>query len=321
MPKHYIAWWNVENLFDEQHSIARPAWMQKRLNNELKGWTGAVLDRKVRQLASVISAMNGGLGPDILGLCEVENANVLGRLLTALAPLGRNYVIRHHDSSDSRGIDIAFIVDADRYAVDQQIFTYEVLKRSATRDMVQIGLRTAKNNELIIIGNHWPARSAGQYESEPFRMMCGETLSYWLSRITEIKGKNCPVLVMGDFNDEPFNRSISEYAMASRSRERVNRGALPYLYDLGTNMLTGGYGTYVYGNEHLRIDQMLVTKGISLRNGPFDLDRSKLEVFRLQGMTKGLYDTPVRFSRPSEKSYDPDGFSDHLPLVLELHER
>jgi hypothetical protein len=30
-------------------------------------------DRKIDQLASVIAAMNTGQGPDLLGVCEVEN--------------------------------------------------------------------------------------------------------------------------------------------------------------------------------------------------------------------------------------------------------
>ena len=320
MPRHCIAWWNVENLFDLENSTQRADWLRSRLAPELRGWSEQVLNQKVVQLAAVIMAMNQGAGPDILGICEVENRPVLERLVAALAPLGRNYAIRHHDSNDGRGIDIAFIVDADRYEVDERIFTYEVLKRSATRDMVQIGLRTSKGTDLIIIGHHWPARSAGQYESEPFRMMCGETLSYWLTRIMEIKGPRCPVVVMGDFNDEPFNRSLTEYAMATKSRTKVNRGRLPYLYDMSADLLPGGTGTYVFGNEQLLIDQMLVTKGISLTTGPFDLGRSTLEVFKMNGMTSGLYNTPVRFGRPSA-GLNAAGFSDHLPLVFHLHEK
>ena len=49
------------------------------------------------------------------------------------------------------------------------------MKRTGTRDLLQVTFTTKeKKNELIIIGNHWPSRSGGQYESEPFRMMVGE---------------------------------------------------------------------------------------------------------------------------------------------------
>ena len=67
--EYYVAWWNVENLFDFDESDTRPAWLQKKLANELKGWSTTVLDKKINQLAGVIQQMNGGKGPDILGVC------------------------------------------------------------------------------------------------------------------------------------------------------------------------------------------------------------------------------------------------------------
>jgi hypothetical protein len=76
MPDHYIAWWNVENLFD--HATAtRPDYLRAKLRSELVGWTAAVRDAKIAQLASVITQMNNQKGPDILGVCEIENATVM----------------------------------------------------------------------------------------------------------------------------------------------------------------------------------------------------------------------------------------------------
>lgn len=109
MKTHYVAFWNVENLFDTVDSPVRPEWLQKKLAKELAGWDGAVLDRKIEQLSSIICRMNGGVGPDLLGVCEVENKPVLEKLVAGLASLGRNYEIAHHDTSDKRGIDVAFI--------------------------------------------------------------------------------------------------------------------------------------------------------------------------------------------------------------------
>jgi hypothetical protein len=55
--------------------------------------------------------MNGERGPDLLGLCEIENRRVLELLATALAPLGRRYDVAHADTKDGRGIDVAFLYD------------------------------------------------------------------------------------------------------------------------------------------------------------------------------------------------------------------
>jgi len=72
-----------------------------------------------------------------------------------------------------------------------------------------------------LIGNHWPARSAGQYLSEPYRMIAGETLSYYLDRIQDIRGEDTPIIVMGDFNDTPYDRSLTEYALSTVSKKKI----------------------------------------------------------------------------------------------------
>ena len=104
--QYYIGWWNVENLFDTFDSTSRPEWLQRPLNSELKGWTRTVLQRKISNLVKIIGQMNNGRGPDILGVCEVENLSVLEQLVEAMQPIGRKYKIEHHDSSDQRGIDV-----------------------------------------------------------------------------------------------------------------------------------------------------------------------------------------------------------------------
>lgn len=320
MTKHYIAWWNVENLFDVEDSPNRPAYLQSALKSELKGWSETILNQKIANLSTVIMAMNSGKGPDILGVCEVENMNVIQKLLLALAPLHRNYVLKHHDTQDNRGIDIAFFVDADLYEVEEKIFHYEVLKRAATRDIVQINTFTKKGTPLIIIGNHWPARSGGVYESEPYRIIAAETLSYWIERIVQIRGDKIAIIVLGDFNDEPYNRSLRDYAMSTPSRTRTNRGRAPYLYNLTEDLLPAQSGSYVFGNEQMFIDQILVSKGIAITTGPFDISKSAHYIFTIPAMRTGWYGSPTRFGRPSD-GLNAMGFSDHVPVILELYEK
>ncbi len=322
MTKHYITWWNIENLFDVHNSENRPEWLAKELKHELKGWTKDVLDKKLANLSSVIKQINDKQGPDIFGFCEVESKTVAQKLCDRLDIANRDYRLIHKDTKDNRGIDIAFIYDANKYTVDEEnIFSYEVIKRSSTRDILQISFTTVKGNELIIIGNHWPARSAGQYKSEPYRIIAGETLSYWLKRIQEIKGKNAAVVVMGDFNDEPYSRSLTEYALSSMNRKKVIYGRNPYLYNLMWQLLGERKSSYVFNSEPLMIDQFLVSKGIVIKNGTFRIKDNPVKIDSFQDMTKGRYFTPVRFGRPSSKrTFNQNGFSDHLPVSFLLFE-
>ena len=320
MLSHSLAWWNVENLFDVFDSPQRPAWLQSALAGELAGWTLPVLERKITQLASVIRQMNGGLGPDLLGVCEIENDVVLNLLVSALAPLGRNYQVAHHDMRDQRGIDVAFLYDAGRFAAEHQ-FSHEILKRAATRDLFQVNFRSLGTGKLlVIVGNHWPSRSGGQYETEPYRILAAETLSYWHLRILEIQGANTAVLVMGDLNDEPDDRSVTAYALSTRSTEKVLRSTTaPRLLNLMWPLFGQGIGSHYFENFPNLLDQILVSKGMLRQDAVFRLAPGSMAIFRPPEMQSGTYDVPRRYGRPSA-GHDPDGFSDHYPLTLTLLE-
>jgi predicted extracellular nuclease len=321
MTDHYIAWWNVENLFDVKDAPLdrRPEELARKIKADLRDWTEDVLDKKTTNLASVICQMNDGHGPDILGVCEVENQFVLEQLKDKVNVPNRNYQVIHHDMSDKRGIDVAFIYDSNIYTANSnEFFHHTIIKRYPTRELVQTTLQTQKGNDLVLVGNHWPSRSGGQYESEPYRILTGETLSYFIQRILEVKGKDTAVIVMGDFNDEPFNRSVSDYALSVRDRDKIVNGSNPYLYNLMWPLMGQRIASYVYGGRPIMLDQFMVSKGIVKKSGKYDLrnDLVKLEVF--EGMVKGDYDTPIRFG---QKNPDLNGYSDHLPISFILKEK
>ena len=321
MTSHHIAWWNLENLFDERDAptTRRPESLARKIKADLKEWTPEVLAKKIEQLAWAISQMNDGKGPDILGVCEIENDHVLNALKDKIDS-SRNYGLIHHDMSDKRGIDVAFIYDKDKYDYnEEEFFNHTVIKRYPTREIVQATLISKETgNELILVGNHWPSRSGGQYESEPYRIITGETLSYFLERIQQIKGSDAAIIVMGDFNDEPFSRSMTDYAQGVMDRDKVVNGRNPYLYNLMWPLLGERTASYVYSGNPMMIDQFLVSKGIAKKSGRFILDEHtvKLEVY--EGMVSGRYDTPVRFGQSKPNL---NGFSDHLPISFVLGEK
>jgi hypothetical protein len=85
MRTYHIAWWNLENLFDEENAVAlgrRTDKVFRAIKDDITGWTPQLRDRKINQLASVIAAMNTGLGPDLIGVCEVETASSSSDSLT-----------------------------------------------------------------------------------------------------------------------------------------------------------------------------------------------------------------------------------------------
>ena len=321
MQNHFIAWWNVENLFDEKDAPIerRPADIKRKIMADLSDWTPDVLDKKVQNLASIICQMNSNQGPDILGLCEIENRYVLQLLISKFNLPHRNYDIIHADLSDNRGIDVAFIYDKNRYQFNPaEFFQRYIVKRYATREIIQATLKTLKGNELILLGNHWPSRSAGQYESEPFRIIAAETLSYFAEQIQKIKGNDAAIIAMGDFNDEPFNRALSDYALSVRSRNKVIYAQGPYFFNLMWPLMGKRISSYVFDGHPLMIDQFMVSKGIAQKSGKYSLDENAVNIESYPGMTSGRYNAPVRFG---QKDPTLTGFSDHFPISFQLTEK
>jgi hypothetical protein len=127
----------------------------------------------------VIGQMNDSEGPDLLGVCEVENEFVMDWLANAVRGLlpARNYRVAHADTVDQRGIDVAFIYDADLFTVPEgQIFQHVVMRRTGTRELLQVNFRTAEGLTWAVFGNHWPSRSGGQFESAAYRAVAGARL-------------------------------------------------------------------------------------------------------------------------------------------------
>jgi len=312
-----LAFWNVENLFDVENA-QRPEKIQKAIAKDIEKWNDELLNAKLSQLSKVIRSINSKNGPDILGVCEVENKNVLEKLIKQIEnDGGRKYNIAHADTSDNRGIDIAFLYDP-QVAKFEQFFQHWIVKRYATRELFQVNF-IVNEKKFVVIGNHWPSRTAGQYESEPYRMTAGETLSYWMQRIYEELSEDVAIVVMGDFNDEPFNRSITEYALAVNDSNAVVRGRNPYLFNLMWPILSDGIGSHFYSGQWNLLDQIMISKGITNgKSGWIINEKPKVEAMDIMSIPGKI--GPRKFGiKPKER--DKEGFSDHFPVSIKLDKK
>ncbi|MBN2589961.1 MAG: hypothetical protein JXA96_08860 [Sedimentisphaerales bacterium] len=312
-----IAWWNLENLFDHENAL-RPPELKSKLKSELKGWTANLRDKKISQLAKIIKSMFNDEGPALLGVCEIENEEVLKMLAGAINNPNRKYEIAAHQSPDARGIDISFIYDEKELSVlakDHQV----VIKRTATRDIFWIRLKViGKNAEFVAIANHWPSRSSGQYSSEPFRMLTGETLAYIVSQMLDVDNE-LPIISMGDFNDEPFNRAMQEYLLGTRDPGRVRYSHSGHMLNLMWPLMQGhDPGTYLFDSDWNMLDQFLVSYGMLRNASKIKVKQESVELYK-PDILKADGGKARKFSRPSAKSgVDIDGFSDHFPILVKL---
>ena len=186
MEQYFIAWWNLENLFDVENSTQRSDRLKEILKEELMGWNDEVLNKKISQLAKVVSKMNDGNGPDILGVCEVEDGPVINKLVNKIKDtVPRAYEVVHEQYDDKRGIEIAFIFDGSKFEIAKDsktgtdlVFSHRVLREEATRNILQVNLKIKNSNTpIVLIGNHWPSRTIGELQTEPYRIAAADAFN------------------------------------------------------------------------------------------------------------------------------------------------
>lgn len=304
----YIASWNVENLFDLEDDP------NVELDEEFtptapKRWTAERLERKLNNLASIIKKMNNGRGPDVLGLCEVENRNVVEMLIAKLAPLGRKYEIVHQDSPSDRGIDCALVYDANFFGLADSRFHF--VDADKTRDIVEAKLRH-DGADLFLFVNHWPSRNNDQSQ----RIKAAGVAR---NRVDEIltADANADIVLVGDFNNEPDNVSIKDHLRAAASDFDLPPGSL---FNTTAIIRQANKGTFVWDDEWELIDHVIISPGL-LDDSAFRWVRGSSQ--RVEFPELFFHSRrPGAIARPSRSYTDNNfhraGYSDHLPVSCVL---
>lgn len=223
------------------------------------------------------------------------------------------------------------------------MFSHHILRHEATRNILQVNFKIKTTDILLVlIGNHWPSRTVGELETEPYRIAAADALSYFHKRILEEHGDDTAILVMGDFNDMPFNRSLMDYAFSTPYNEQVvSSEHVSFFYNLMWPLISQGFGSYYFGKEDTdpctkkyttypnMFDQFMISKSISLTN-KIGIKAESVKVNKVVGShelfeERFSYQIPKKFGRPTkcgEPGYmNKDGFSDHFPISLVIFEK
>jgi predicted extracellular nuclease len=303
-----IAFWNVENLFD---TIDDPAVNDEEFLPAGKNkWTSERYNIKLDHLSKVILALGNGTGPEILGMAEVENENVVKDLTQKTGLKKQDYGIVHYDSPDKRGIDVALIYKKKSFRVleSKPVNVSIPADTFYTRDILLVKGILGKSDTIYIFVNHWPSRRGGQEASDNKRMHASNCLRAAEDSILK-RFPNAQILAMGDFNDEPADKSIRALAYGQDS--------VCGLIDLMAPLKEQGIGSYHYKKEKNLIDHILVTRSLEKPNGYF---LSEAHVFQQEWMMGENYkgDPPGPLHTYAGSRYI-GGYSDHFPVYAELY--
>lgn len=315
-----VAFYNVENLFDiyddpNKFDEASPIM-------EYKGNKEEVYLKKVENMAKVIALIgtkDANNSPAIVGLAEVENRKVIEDLINSPYLKSKNYGIIHYDSPDFRGIDVALIYQK-KYFKPLNHKSYELKlyrsnrKREYTRD--QLLVSGYLDGELIhLIVNHWPSRRGGEKKSSPKREAAAALTLKIIKEIQE-KEKNAKIIVMGDFNDDPTNKSIKKVLKAKGRKRNVEQGDL---YNPMENMFKRGLNTLGYRDNINLFDQILITSSLLAKKKDFSSYKMyKTNIFN----PKFLINKKGRYKGYPYRSWSygnfTGGYSDHFPVYVYL---
>ena len=316
-----VAFYNLENLFD---TINDPEKLDERSPiMEIKAKNRAkIYWKKIDNMAKVISKI--GLektktSPAIIGVCEIENKQVLEDLIKNEHLKKKHYGIIHYESPDARGIDVALLYQKRYFKpIDHKPYELELYnnegKRYYTRD--QLLVTGMLDDEVIhIIVNHWPSRRGGEKKSRPSREKAAALNK---KIINELKKEypNPKVIIMGDLNDDPINTSIKEILDAKGKKADVKEGDI---YNPMDNMFRRGLSTLGYRDNINLFDQILITSPFITTNRDFSTYKLyKANIFNPRYITnkKGRY-KGYPFRSWSYGNFT-NGYSDHYPVYIYL---
>lgn len=315
-----VGFYNQENLFDTCHDVGKNDYQY--LPNGSSHWDGLKYSHKLHNMAQALSDMATGtlqgVGCTFIGLSEVENDKVLTDLCQQPELKARNYQFCHVEGPDHRGIDCALLYQPSLFTVkDVRLYPYIPTEKQdstfRTRGFLAVsGLMAGEH--VVVVVNHLPSRFSGSY----YREVGAAQIKALKERILA-KTPGCKIIVMGDMNDDPNNKSMYEVLAA---KEDINKVGKDDMYNPWYNILVKqGTGTLLYQGSWNLFDQIILAPSLINQKGKKDaasLKYWKCEVQRMPYLfqTEGKYKGGTK--RTAAGGVWLDGYSDHLPVVVYL---
>ncbi len=170
----------------------------------------------------------------------------------------------------------------------------------------------SSQSSVHVLVSHWPSRVLGI--NTPKREDLGVELRNAVDNIREVVVEPA-IILLGDYNDEPFDASLAQRLLATRDRE-LARSSTNFLYNpfwrhLGeshpyaSDKQTKSFGGTCFCDSDPRthwrtIDQIMFSSSF-LRPGGWQLNERETRILRLPPLDALVQDTAVKF--------------DHFPVI------
>jgi predicted extracellular nuclease len=311
-----IVFYNVENYFDPLNdSLTKDDEFTK---DGTRHWSWYKFNQKTTKIYKAISAFSQWTIPDVIAFCEIENRFVLEELIKKTPFIEQDYQIIHEESEDFRGIDVGLIYNPKTvWPLEHHMLKirFEGKPNKRTRDILHFKALLKNKDTLHVFVNHWPSKYGGAIATIPLRAQAASTLKIYTDSILAVNPK-AHIVITGDFNDTPEDESITKHLGAAEPGQQTNG----QLINLSTNISKLGYkGTHRYQGQWSTIDQFIVSPAMLNKESKVYTNEEMLKVGNIDILMeedkkytgKKPYRTFIGFKYHG-------GFSDHLPILLDL---
>ena len=315
-----IGFYNLENLFDTIHDPGKNDY--EYLPDGTNKWNAIKYEHKLANMSKVLSEMATDMLPvgcAAIGVSEVENANALNDLVSQKPLKDKGFQFTHVEGPDKRGVDCALLYNPKLFTVrDTKLVPYiyelpeDVQKDKQTRGFLTVSGEVAGEHITIIVC-HLPSRYATSY----YRELGGKQLKVLKDSLQKDDPK-VKIFIMGDMNDDPFDKSIAQSLGARREIKDVE---LFGLYNPFWNTIKEGTGTLFYNGAWNLFDQIIMSENLldkKQKRNYEALTFYKHAIFRRDYLIQqeGKYKGAPK--RTQAGGVWLDGYSDHLPVLVYL---
>ncbi|MBR1963928.1 MAG: endonuclease/exonuclease/phosphatase family protein [Muribaculaceae bacterium] len=309
-----VAFYNLENLFDTINNNGK---YDLEFSPEgAKKWDSEKYHAKLNNMAQAIASLATEvtpLGPAIIGVAEIENRSVLDDLVKNEQIKEWQLQVIHHDSPDRRGIDVGLLYNPYYFEplhVTNHTLVIDGDSTFRTRDQMCVtGLLSGEKVSVIV--NHWPSRLGGEQRSSHLREAAAALSKHIADSVWNVD-PNQAVIIMGDLNDDPFNKSCSKILGAKKERKKVDEHGF---FNPFWKTLDKGIGSLAYRGVWNLFDQIIIS-GNTLGGKQTGLNYLSHRVHNKDFLTQqdGKYrGYPLRtFSGVKFLN----GYSDHYPTIV-----
>ncbi len=291
-----------------------------------KNYTDEIYQKKLTNASKVISELGAkytNIPPVIVGLVEVENRQVVEKLVQQPALENYQYGVVHFNSYDYRGIDVALIYQKRRFVVTDAYRKELILfdaesKREYTRDLLVVkGLLDGEKFAFFV--NHWPSRRGGEAITLQKRNAAAAQLRTEMDAVTK-QDPAYQLIAMGDFNDDPTSASIKKIVKTTTNPDDLEKDNSLF-YNPMEAMYKKGLGTLAYRDVMNLFDQIIFSPKLVLKKD--EKLEHQYKIYRTEIYSPSyLINKEGNYKGYPFRSWDGDnftnGYSDHFPVFSVL---